>query len=143
MRLFPLLLAAALAGCASTDKEPVAFVSLVKIPVTDIAKSGAFYRDALGLEEEFSSAEYGWAQYRTGGVPLCLYVPGKGGGTGAPGGCESVHLVVADVRGYRDALAKRWKSPIGALMKGEDGSMFFDVDDPDGNSLRIMQGPRQ
>ncbi|MEK7465821.1 MAG: VOC family protein [Planctomycetota bacterium] len=143
MRLLPALFAAALlAGCASTDK-PAATVGLVKIPVTDVAKASAFYRETLGLKEEFAVPEFGWAQYETGAVPLCLYVPGKGGGSGVPGHCDSVHLVVGDATAFHDAVAKRCKSPVGAVMKSEDGNVFFEIRDLDGNTIKVMQEERR
>jgi len=117
----------------------MAKVGLVKIPVTDLAKASAFYREALGLKEEFAAVEYGWAQYGTGAVPLCLYVPGKGGGSGVPGHCDSVHLAVADAAAFHDEVAKRCKSPVGAVMKSDDGGVFFEIRDPDGNTIKVMQ----
>ncbi len=141
MRITLLLAAIALAGCASTDK-PATSVLLVKIPVTDVARAAAFYREGLGLKEEFAAPEYGWAQYGTGGVPLCLYVPGKGGGNGVPGHCDSVNLVVKDAARYHDEVAARWKGPVGAVMKTGDGGVMFEVRDPDGNVIRVVQEPR-
>lgn len=117
----------------------MATVGLVKIPVTDLAKAAAFYRESLGLKEEFAVVEYGWAQYETGAVPLCLYVPGKGGGNGVPGHCDSVHLVVENAAAFHDEVAKRCKSPVGAVMKSDDGGVFFEIRDPDGNTIKVMQ----
>ncbi len=54
-------------------------VGLVKIPVTDLGRAATFYREVLGLPEEFAVPAYGWAQYSTEGVPLCLYISGRGG----------------------------------------------------------------
>ncbi len=139
MRILPVLLAVvALAGCASPEKSGTS-VLLVKIPVTDVARAAAFYREGLRLKEEFAAPEYGWAQFATGGVPLCLYVPGKGGGVGVPGHSDCVNLVVADAVRFHDEVAARWKGPVGAVMKTGDGGVMFEVRDPDGNTIRVVQ----
>jgi predicted enzyme related to lactoylglutathione lyase len=71
-------------------------LNLLKIPVIDFKRACAFYRDILGLEEDFAVEEYGWAQYQLGDVPLCLYVVGMGGGDGKPGNELNFHLAVDD-----------------------------------------------
>src|SRR5258708_21837332 len=53
-------------------------LALIKIPVSDIQRSAAFYRQTLGFEQEFVAAEYGWAQFKAGELPLALYKPGMG-----------------------------------------------------------------
>lgn len=138
-----LLAALVLAGCASpATSVSAARLRLVKVPVTDVAKSAAFYRDALGLTEDFTAPEYGWAQYATGAVPLCLYVPGKGGGNGVPGHCDSVNLAVRNPAKLHEEIAGRWKGPLGALMKDGDGELTFEIKDPDGNTIRFVQEER-
>lgn len=59
-------------------------LALIKIPVSDIEKSVAYYRDAMGLAKSFSVPEYGWAQLQLGKLPFCLYVLGKGSGGSTP-----------------------------------------------------------
>ncbi len=115
-------------------------IGLVKIPVSDFARARAFYADVLGLTEAFASAEYGWAQYDTGAVPLCLYVAGRSGGTGTPGGETGVQLRVADVRALHAGLTARGATP-GPLDLGDDGTSTFDLADPDGNRLQVAQVP--
>ena len=63
-----------------------ATVGFVRVPVSDFGRACAFYRDTLGLHEDFAVTDYGWAQYGTDTVPICLYQAGMGGGEGEPGG---------------------------------------------------------
>ncbi|MCB9895959.1 MAG: VOC family protein [Planctomycetes bacterium] len=110
-------------------------VGFIKIPVSDFAKACAFYRDSLGLMEDFAVAEFGWAQYSSGSVPICLYKEGMGGGDGKPGSETGVQLRVKDAR----AAHKHLKAHAGELVTGDDGTITFRVTDPDGNKLQIAQ----
>ena len=114
-------------------------VQLIKIPITDFDRARTFYRDVLGLEEEFAVEQYGWAQYKAGGIPLCLYVVGKGGGEGKPGGETNFHLAVDDAKSAFATLQKRGAQLPCELVSSDDGGSFFMVADPDGNSFKIVQ----
>ena len=83
--LAPLLLVAvALAGCTASPQKvkPMSDtgyqLALLKIPVTEITRSAAFYREALGFEQQFAAEEYGWAQFAAGDLAVALYKPGMG-----------------------------------------------------------------
>jgi len=116
-------------------------LSLLKVPVRDVERAAAFYRDVLGMREAFVAAEYGWAQFGAGSVPLALYVPGMGGGDGEPGGGAGFHLALeADAF---EALAERLRAA-GALVddqvhRGADGTVFVDARDPDGNVIKVVR----
>ena len=120
-------------------KDLNARVSLVKIPVSDFAAATTFYREVLGLPEEFAVEEYAWAQYRVGEVPLCLYGTGRGGGSGEPGGDTGIHLAVSDAEAAYQLLADRGANFACELVNSDDGGRFFEVRDPDGNTLKICQ----
>jgi catechol 2,3-dioxygenase-like lactoylglutathione lyase family enzyme len=112
-------------------------LNLVKIPVRDFSKAARFYRETLGLKEDFAVSEYGWAQYSTGSIPLCIYEAGKGGGDGKPGGDTGVHLAVADVRNAYEVLRGRSEFGVSEIFESAEGAEFFTVEDPDGNSIKI------
>jgi catechol 2,3-dioxygenase-like lactoylglutathione lyase family enzyme len=120
-------------------------LSLVKLPVRDVERAAAFYRDVLGMTPSFVAAEYGWAQFTAGSVPLALYVPGMGGGDGEPGGSAGFHLALgADAF---EALAERLRVA-GALVdgrvhRGADGTVFVDARDPDGNVIKVVRAARE
>jgi len=114
-------------------------IGLVKIPVKDFAAATRYYREVLGLEEEFAVEEYGWAQYRVGGAPLCLYLEGKGGGDGSPGGDTGLHLAVSDARGLFETLEQRGAETLHGMEEADDGGVFFTVKDLDGNTFKVSQ----
>jgi predicted enzyme related to lactoylglutathione lyase len=114
-------------------------LNLLKIPVTDFKRACAFYRDILGLEEEFAVEEYGWAQYKLGEIPLCLYVAGMGGGDGKPGNELNFHLAVDDAPKALAALKSKNARIIGDIVASDDGGKFFILADPDNNTFKIVQ----
>ncbi len=113
-------------------------VCLIKIPVSSIATAQPFYRDVLGLTEEFAVAEYGWAQYKAGEMSIALYVPGMGGGTAAAGSSDHLHFSVSSFDAIAQRLADSGLDVEAALHHGNDGSQFYEITDPDGNRFKIM-----
>jgi catechol 2,3-dioxygenase-like lactoylglutathione lyase family enzyme len=112
-----------------------ASVGFVKIPVGDFARACSFYRDTLGLSEEFAAEAFGWAQYATGSVPICLYQEGMGGGAGKPGVDTGIQLRVSDARGAYEQL----RAHASDFGEGDDGSAGFTLRDPDGNTIQVIQ----
>lgn len=115
-------------------------VGLVKIPVTDFKRATQYYREVVGLEEEFAVEAYGWAQYKTGNVPLCLYVTGQGGGDGVPGTEVGFHLVVDNIEVVYADIQQRNGLFFSEIVRSDDGGAFFVLRDPDGNSFKVVQG---
>lgn len=114
-------------------------IGLVKIPVSDFGKATHYYREIVGLEEEFAVEAYGWAQYKTGNVPLCLYVTGQGGGDGIPGSEVGFHLVVDNAEAFYQQIQSRGGQFASEIVKSDDGGRFFVLRDPDGNTFKVMQ----
>jgi len=120
-------------------------LALLKIPVSDIQRSATFYRDALGFRQEFVSPQYGWAQLAAGDVPVALYRPGMGGGDGHIGGSTGFHLSLPAPRFDTLAAALLVQGVLveGRVHHGDDGTVFLDVRDPDGNTLKIMRNAEE
>lgn len=51
-------------------------IAYVNVFVSDLAEAIAFYRDRLGLQLQFSSAEHGYASFSAGAVRLGVALPG-------------------------------------------------------------------
>lgn len=111
---------------------------LLKIPVRDVTTASTFYRDVVGLEQDFVAAEYGWAQFNASNLPIALYEPGKGGGVGTAGDCDSLHLGVADPDPVRQRLRDNGINPGDVEQAGNDGTVYLELQDPDGNTIKIF-----
>lgn len=112
-----------------------ASVGFVKVPVSNFDAARAFYGETLGLKEDYAFPEYGWAQFATGSVPICLFKPGMGGGSRAPGGETGIQLRVLDARAAYEHLG----DAASHFGEGDDGSISFTARDPDGNEIQISQ----
>ena len=118
-------------------------IGLVKIPVTDFDASTRYYREVVGLAEEFAVEAYGWAQYKTSNIPLCLYVVGQGGGEGKPGEEVGFHLVVENIESVHTAVTQKGgEEAASEIVNSADGGKFFLLRDPDGNSFKVIQRMR-
>jgi predicted enzyme related to lactoylglutathione lyase len=111
---------------------------MVKIPVSDVSTAVGFYRDVIGLSEDFVVTEYGWAQLSAGDFPIALYESGKGGGKGVVGGCDSLHFRLNDLSAITQRLTDAGFSESDILHQGNDGSTFLEINDPDGNTIKVM-----
>jgi catechol 2,3-dioxygenase-like lactoylglutathione lyase family enzyme len=142
---------AAIAGCIAPAKvvkpmnNPNYHLSLLKIPVSNISKSAEFYRDLLKFKEEFVAEQYGWAQFSAGDLALALYKPGMGGGDGKVGGSTGFHLALPPEQ--FDALSvdllKRGVLVDNRVQRGDDGTTYIQVRDPDGNVLNVGRAAAQ
>ena len=106
----------------------------VSVPVTDLERSTAWYRDTLGLEQ---TGHGQWPEFRLGeNVSLYLLDPTNIGQEFAGPHTASIALRVADVERARQALEEK-----GVVFAGET----FDTGvchmahftDPDGNVLML------
>ena len=114
-------------------------IGLVKIPVTNFEAATRYYREVVGLEEEFAVDAYGWAQYKTANLPLCLYVVGQGGGDGKPGEEVGFHLIVDNIEIFYADVAQRGGQFGSEIVSSADGGQFVILQDPDGNRFKVLQ----
>jgi catechol 2,3-dioxygenase-like lactoylglutathione lyase family enzyme len=114
-------------------------VSLVKLPVSDLKRAVAYYRDVLGFQEMFTEPAYGWSSLSAGDVKLGLYVPGMGGGDQTPGGSAGFQLEVNDLTSLHQCLADRGAIMSQGVHMSDDGMRRLIVSDPDGNLLQITE----
>lgn len=110
-------------------------ISYVNVFVRDLKEATMFYRDKLGLQLKFSSAEHGYASFSAGDVRLGVSVPGTdqaplvGRHTGV--GFEVPDLEAAHARlsglGVRFTMPPT-RQPWGgfmAMISDTDGNVFY------------------
>lgn len=114
-------------------------VAFVGYPVTDMARSRAFYGGVLGLAEGLVAEEDGdvhWVEYDVAGVPLALAKASEDWQPSPQGG--GVSLEVADMEA---ALAHLEESGVDPTMPIGDfpTCRICVIPDPDGNGIALHQ----
>lgn len=118
-------------------------LEVVIVPVSDLGRSVAFYRDQVGfhLDHETTNEHMHVAQLTPRGSG-CSIVIGSLPSQNAmpPGSLHGVQLVVADARQARDELVGRGVECSDLTVFDErDGGTFFGFADPDGNTWAVQQ----
>ncbi len=115
-------------------------LSLIKIPVSNINTSLRFYEENLDIKNIFFVETYGWAQFDLDGIPFALYEINKGGGSRSLGGSIDFHLALEE-EAFNQQSRKWLDDGIldeNMIHRGNDGSQFVELIDPDQNKLKIM-----
>ncbi len=118
-------------------------LEVVIVPVSDLDKAIAFYRDQVGfdLDHDTRNEHMHVAQLTPRGSGCSIVVgdlPGQQGMT--PGSLHGVQLVVADAQAAREELLSRGVEASEIQVFDErDGGTFFGFTDPDGNSWSVQQ----
>jgi catechol 2,3-dioxygenase-like lactoylglutathione lyase family enzyme len=118
-------------------------LEVVIVPVSDLDRSIAFYRDKVGFELDHDT--------RGGDMHIAQLTP-RGSGCSivigslpsqnemAPGSLHGVQLVVADAVAAREELLSRGVEASDITVFDErDGGTFFGFADPDGNTWAVQQ----
>ena len=115
-------------------------LEVVAVPVSDIDRAIAFYRDAVGfhLDHDTTAGPMRFAQLTPHGSG-CSIVLGSQNGM-PPGSLHGVQLIVSDAAAARAELLGRG---VGAgeitVYDDRDGGTFFGFSDPDGNTWMVQQ----
>jgi catechol 2,3-dioxygenase-like lactoylglutathione lyase family enzyme len=118
-------------------------LEVVVVPVSDVDRAIAFYRDQLGfnLDHDTRAGEMRFAQLTPPGSG-CSIVLGDlpGGPAMPPGSLKGLQLVVADAYRARAELIERGVA-VGDVdvIDERDGGTLFGFADPDGNAWVIQQ----
>lgn len=118
-------------------------LEVVLVPVSDIDRAIAFYRDQVGFNLDHDT--------RTDQMHVVQLTP-RGSGCSivlgdlpahremAPGSIRGLQLVVADARAARDELLSRGVECSDIMVFDErDGGTLFGFSDPDGNTWAVQQ----
>jgi predicted enzyme related to lactoylglutathione lyase len=114
----------------------MAGIAFIMYPVTDIARSTAFYTDVLGLEKAGLDFPF-WCEFAIGDTTFGI---GNFEQVGTPGTAQSLAIEVDDLEAIRAALA----------AKGLETRETFEtqicwissVTDPDGNTITLHQAKK-
>ncbi len=118
-------------------------LEVVVVPVSDLDRAVAFYRDQVGfaLDHRTTNEHMDVAQLTPPGSG-CSIVVGNLSAHQAmpPGSLKGLQLVVADAAAARDELVGRGvECDEIQVIDPRDGGTFFGFADPDGNTWAVQQ----
>jgi catechol 2,3-dioxygenase-like lactoylglutathione lyase family enzyme len=115
-------------------------LEVIVLPVADIERSIAFYRDQLGfnLDHDTQTPQMRVVQLTPRGSGCSIVL---GMSQMQPGSMKGLQLVVSDAETARSELLSRGVevSELSIFDAKRDGGTFFFFDDPDGNSWAVQQ----
>ena len=118
-------------------------LEVVIVPVSDIDRAVAFYRDQVGFELDHDTRnEHMHVVQLTPRGSGCSIVIGDlpAQNEMAPGSLKGLQLVVADAAAAREELLARGVEASEITVFDErDGGTFFGFADPDGNTWAVQQ----
>jgi predicted enzyme related to lactoylglutathione lyase len=118
-------------------------LEVVILPVTDIERSVAFYRDQVGFDlDHDTQTEHMHVVQLTPRGSGCSIVFGDlpAQREMAPGSLKGLQLCVADAETARTELASRGVDCSELMVfSPDDGGTFFGFSDPDGNAWAVQQ----
>ena len=118
-------------------------LEVVILPVRDIDRSVAFYRDQVGFElDHNTTTEHMHVVQLTPRGSGCSIVFGDlpSQREMAPGSIKGLQLCVADASAAREELSARGVECSEIMeFSPDDGGTFFGFADPDGNSWAVQQ----
>jgi catechol 2,3-dioxygenase-like lactoylglutathione lyase family enzyme len=128
----------------ATEPAPMDWtLEVVILPVSDIERSVAFYRDQVGFHLDHDTTnEFMHVVQLTPRGSGCSIVFGDlpSQRQMAPGSMKGLQLVVPDGRRAREELVSRGVACGDVMVFDErDGGTFFGFDDPDGNSWAVQE----
>jgi catechol 2,3-dioxygenase-like lactoylglutathione lyase family enzyme len=113
-------------------------LELVPVPVTDVDRSIAFYKDKVGFtldHDHTVSDELRFVQLTPPGS-ACSIAMGKGIVDSEPGSLRGLQLVVADIHAAQAELAGRGVE-VSEITRGPGGAFVYFAD-PDGNTWTVQ-----
>ena len=136
------------AGEAPNPVAPVTpgamLLELVILPVADIDRAKAFYRDRVGftVDVDVAPAEGVRIVQLTPPGSYCsvTMMSGVGDVEAAPGSVRGLHLVVADIEAARAGLVARGVDVDPVVDRG-GGVLYAGFSDPDGNTWTLQHMP--
>ena len=118
-------------------------LEVVIVPVSDLDRSIAFYRDQVGfdLDHDTRNEHMHVAQLTPRGSGCSIVIGDLPGQQDMePGSLKGLQLVVSDAQAAREELLSRGVEASEIQVFDErDGGTFFGFSDPDGNTWAVQQ----
>jgi catechol 2,3-dioxygenase-like lactoylglutathione lyase family enzyme len=118
-------------------------IELIAVPITDVDRAIAFYRDQLGFALDVDATvneDLRFVQLTPPGS-ACSIVIGKGITAMAPGSQKGIQVVVADADAARRLLVQNGVD--ASEVDEQDWGRFVFFADPDGNGWSLQQLPQR
>ncbi|KQW08251.1 glyoxalase [Leifsonia sp. Root4] len=118
-------------------------LEVIVLPVSDIDRAVAFYRDQVGfhLDHDTRTEQMHVVQLTPQGSGCSIVIgdlPAQN--EMAPGSMRGLQLVVSDAQAARDELISRGVEASEIVtFDARDGGTFFGFSDPDGNSWAVQE----
>lgn len=118
-------------------------LEVIVLPVSDIDRSVAFYRDQVGfhLDHDTQTEQMHVVQLTPRGSGCSIVIgdlPAQS--EMAPGSMRGLQLVVSDAQAAREELLSRGVEASEIVtFDARDGGTFFGFSDPDGNSWAVQE----
>jgi predicted enzyme related to lactoylglutathione lyase len=110
-------------------------LGLIMVVVKDMARSVAFYRDVLGLQQLF--VQDNWSQFDAGNILIGLHPEGDEVKVSPTSGC-SVGIYVEDIK-LAVAEIKRRGGHFAIEPRQEPFGRWALLNDPDGYNIQIIE----
>ncbi|RZU63955.1 putative enzyme related to lactoylglutathione lyase [Microterricola gilva] len=118
-------------------------LEVIVLPVSDIGRAVAFYRDQVGfhLDHDTQTEQMHVVQLTPRGSGCSIVIgdlPAQN--EMAPGSMRGLQLVVSDAKAAREELLSRGVEASEIVtFDARDGGTFFGFSDPDGNSWAVQE----
>lgn len=117
-------------------------LEVVQVPVTDLDRAIAFYRDQTGfiLDHRTTAGDMDFAQLTPPGSGCSIVIGNPSRQRMEPGSLHGLQLVVSDARAARRELVERGvDAGEVTVIDPRDGGTLFGFSDPDGNSWTVQE----
>jgi catechol 2,3-dioxygenase-like lactoylglutathione lyase family enzyme len=129
----------AVSALAQQSRPPITGISHISVYSTDSAKSEAFYVHDLGGVKRSDPENPQGVRYYFSPIQFVEVLPLPADHTISR--LDHVAFVTPNADALRRYMGAQGVSVPAGLQKGDDGSSWFDVQDPEGNKVEFVQAP--
>ena len=127
---------------AAPGRPPITGVSHIAVLSADMAKSDAFYVNDLGGVKRDDPENTAGVRYYFSPIQFVEVLPLPAKQPDADNRMDHMAYNTADVTAMRRYLRAQKIAVADRIHKGSDGSRWFDVKDPEGNTVEFVQPPK-